>query len=193
MKYISVDIETTGIDPEVDQVLEIGAIIEDTCNLLSFDKIPKFKCIVEHNKYTGNAFAINLNQRIFEILAKIPDGRKDMVAHCQYKVDHNILTPQQAVNEFTKFLRNNNIQSGYSAAGKNYAGFDNLFLKKFENWPKAHQRVIDPGVLFVDFRKDWITPNLETCKQRAGLSNTKVSHDALEDAWDVIQVLRAKY
>jgi len=193
MKYVSLDIETTGIDPEVDQILEIGAIIEDTNNLLSFDKIPKFKCIIEHTKYTGNAFAINLNQRIFNILANIPPMKKDLVLHCEYKVRNNILTLSQASLEFSKFLKSNGIESGYSAAGKNYAGFDNLFLKKIDNWPSAHQRVIDPGVLFVDFKKDWITPNLETCKQRAGLVNTKVSHDAIEDAWDVIQVLRVKY
>ena len=33
MKYISIDIETTGLDRDLCQVLSIGAVIEDTNNI----------------------------------------------------------------------------------------------------------------------------------------------------------------
>lgn len=33
MKYVSIDIETSGLDPEINNVLSIGAVIEDTANL----------------------------------------------------------------------------------------------------------------------------------------------------------------
>jgi len=33
MKYISIDVETTGIDREKCQILSIGAVIEDTENI----------------------------------------------------------------------------------------------------------------------------------------------------------------
>ena len=47
MIYISIDTETTGIDKEKCQVIELGAIIEDTTKPLSFEESPKFECIVE--------------------------------------------------------------------------------------------------------------------------------------------------
>lgn len=45
----------------------------------------------------------------------------------------------------------------------------------------------------MDFKNDDWLPNLTTCKEKAGLEETEVTHNALDDAWDVIQVLRAKY
>lgn len=42
MKYISIDIETTGLNPAVDQILEIGAILEDTLNPSTYDNAQKF-------------------------------------------------------------------------------------------------------------------------------------------------------
>lgn len=33
MKYVSIDIETTGLNPEVHQVIELAAVLEDTENL----------------------------------------------------------------------------------------------------------------------------------------------------------------
>jgi DNA polymerase III epsilon subunit-like protein len=189
VKYVSIDVETTGIDPIKNQVIEIGAIIEDTSKKLTYDELPKFKCIIEHEVYNGSAFAINLNQRIFSILSGIPKFKPD-----DYRKQFNILTPDIARNSFIDFLMQNGMNNRFIAAGKNYAGFDYPFLKSMHpEWPQSYQRVLDPGPMYTNFTTDAFPPDLETCKQRAGLSNTKVSHDALEDAWDVIQVLRAKY
>jgi hypothetical protein len=44
----------------------------------------------------------------------------------------------------------------------------------------------------VDWNNDKSLPNLTTCKERAGIEGV-VTHDALEDAWDVIEVLRKFY
>jgi hypothetical protein len=46
--------------------------------------------------------------------------------------------------------------------------------------------------LYVDWKTDSDVPNLLKCKERAGINGT-VTHNALEDAWDVIEVLRKKY
>ncbi len=50
MKYLSIDIETTGLDPLKDQLLSFGAIIEDTENPLPFDEIPKFHAAIKRNR-----------------------------------------------------------------------------------------------------------------------------------------------
>ena len=81
------------------------------------------------------------------------------------------------------------------AAGKNFATFDKKFLEKLPRWQQClriKQRVIDPAILYVDWKNDNDLPNLSLCKERAGLSNI-VTHNALEDAWDTLEVLRKFY
>lgn len=231
MKYISIDTETTGTDKEKCQIIEIGAIIEDTSNILSYEEIPKFECIVEWPEYTGSAFAINMNNRIFNILAGIETTKE----RSAYKQWHNII-PQYEVaekffwwlfdndfaemrtkwtdekfldshpslrNEFKKYQENpikniKEIEKYYevpiviTVAGKNFARFDWDFFLKLSRWNpliKFSQRVMDPAILCVDWKNDFRLPNSNECKERSNLGNI-VSHKAIEDAWDVIQILR---
>ena len=57
---------------------------------------------------------------------------------------------------------------------------------------KFHRRVIDPSTLYFDFIYDEYPPSLDKCLERAGIES-KVTHEALSDAWDVVMVLRNKY
>jgi hypothetical protein len=82
-----------------------------------------------------------------------------------------------------------------NVAGKNFGTFDKKFLEKLPRWQqliRTKQRIIDPAILFVDWKNDQTLPNLTECKERAGVKGI-VTHDALEDAWDVIQTLRKFY
>ena len=186
-KYVSIDIETTGLDLETCQIIEFGAIIEDINNPLSFDEIPKFKRIIKHPAYTGSAFAINMNARIFAELAKD-------------KPDEEFTYPGLLTDEFVAFLKENGFTESHIdnrikivAAGKNFISFDNVFLRKLPKWNSKiaiGHRALDPGMLYLDMQIDEDIPSLGLCKQRANISGI-VTHNALEDAWDVIQVLRA--
>jgi hypothetical protein len=83
----------------------------------------------------------------------------------------------------------------FTAAGKNFATFDKGFLEELPQWKTAlrtKQRVIDPAILYVDWKNDEVLPDLATCKVRANLPNY-VSHKAIEDAWDTLQTLRKFY
>jgi hypothetical protein len=82
-----------------------------------------------------------------------------------------------------------------NVAGKNFGTFDKLFLQELPWWQKlirTRQRVLDPAILMVDWKNDKSLPNLTTCKERAGVDGI-VTHNALEDAWDVIEVMRKFY
>ena len=82
-----------------------------------------------------------------------------------------------------------------TAAGKNFGTFDKLFLEQIPRWNqivKFRSRIIDPSILFVDWKNDEQLPSLNECKERANVPGV-VTHNALEDAWDVIQTLRTKY
>jgi hypothetical protein len=89
MKYVVIDIETTGVDPENNQILEFGAVIEDSANPLPIEEIPKFKCVILHDSYNGSAFAINLNRRIFDILAQF-EGAKNHKDRVKITEEHNM-------------------------------------------------------------------------------------------------------
>lgn len=183
MKYASIDIETTGLDSEFCQILSVGVVIEDTKNKLPFEEIPKFHAIILRKRIQGEPFALNMNKDIIEII----NSNKEVANIILIKED-------ELVDHLISFFRMNGLEGKISVAGKNYTGFDKKFLEKIEGWDRLniHRRVIDPAPLYMDWGNDEELPDLNLCKFRAGISG-EVTHDAIEDAWDVIQVLRKKY
>jgi len=202
MEFISLDIETTGLDVKNDQILEFGAIIEDTNNLLNFDEIPKFHAIINHHRYMGTAYAIAMNARIFEILQKrvtISDEDEKVAFDTKF----NIVNADDFAHDFYYWcmlhLKNKPATTGSPihllVAGKNVSSFDIPFLENHIGWRKFfkfHHRSLDPGTLYTDFKTDNLPPSLYECLNRAGI-NQVVTHEAIQDAWQVIEVLRKKY
>jgi oligoribonuclease len=226
MIYVSIDIETTGLDPLSNNVLSIGAIIEDTEKKLPFSEIPKFNAIVLNRQLQGSPRAITMNQNIISLMGMYLESNDEdkkklqMVEDLQpsgYKFFHE----EDVVKEFYWFLEENGyfqgnngggyvqIKDGYmrpiinggtkpitiNVAGKNFGTFDKLFLEELPWWKKlirTRQRVLDPAILCVDWKADDSLPNLTKCKERTNVEGI-VTHDALEDAWDVIQVMRKFY
>lgn len=158
---------------------------------MPYEEIPKFHCIVEWPEYTGQAYALNLNNRIFKILAGLEQGCSDKKL---YRIQNDIIVFYEVAGEFRKFLQDNKMEIPLNVAGKNFAQFDWDFLDSLPNWNKNikfSQRVIDPAILCVDWQKDERMPNSNECKKRSNL-NGEVTHNALDDAWDVISILRSK-
>lgn len=197
MKYVSIDIETTGLDPENCQILQIGAVIEDTQNVLPLDKLPRFECIVEHAEYKGSPYALWLNSNLLKTLGELENIKKD--ERLDYRKANNIIPVGTVASAFSMWLMTNGFEAKDSgsitinAAGKNFATFDKNFLVKLPHWTskiQMRQRIIDPAIMFVDWKQDFSLPNLNACIERAGLSG-EVTHDALKDAIDVVRVIRA--
>jgi oligoribonuclease len=222
MKYLSIDIETTGLDSENNNILSIGAIVEDSANPLPYEKCAKFHVAIVREQITGSPFAINLNKSLIESIAlwkEYPKQREDI----EQETGMQFLYAEDVVEAFYDFLFENGfvdfdpmdlnkrvkIKNGktypmltsnmkptsITAAGKNFATFDKLFLEKLPRWKQCirlKQRVLDPAILYVDWKNDIDVPNLDKCKEKAGIKGA-VTHNALEDAWDVIAVLRKKY
>lgn len=184
MKYISIDIETTGLDPFVNQILEIGAIFEDTNNILPREQCPQFHVYIDYKHYVCDAYAAALNVDIFK---KIVQLRKENNTDLLVK-------PERVSSLFSKFLITNGITDKVIPAGKNFGSFDLQFLNQLPNFNniKIHHRQLDPTIIFVNFETDQVLPDLSACKKLAGLPE-QVTHQALDDAWDVIQLLRTKY
>jgi hypothetical protein len=221
MKYISIDIETTGLDAEKNKVISVAAIIEDTETKLPFDECPKFNVAVLQNEFIGSARAITINKELISLIADYQDANDETRSLIDADSDYKYVKEDDVAKEFYWFLEENgyfqgNNSGGYTqiidgymrpmingstkpitinVAGKNFATFDKLFLEELPWWKKLiriRQRVIDPAILMVDWKNDTSLPNLITCKERAGVEGI-VTHNALEDAWDVIEVLRKFY
>lgn len=191
MKYISVDIETTSLDPKYGNVIQFGAIIEDSKNLLSYEDCPKFEVLVEHSIYIGQPFPLAMHQKIFQELAKQPKDRT-----CE------VVAVDDLAERFALWLvlnglaKNTDKPINIIVAGKNFSSFDWRFLRRVAYWEKYIQishRILDPSILYWDPIKDSRVPNMEECKKRAEFESTIVVHTALADAWDVIELLRKKY
>ena len=189
MVYLSLDIETTGLDPDTCDVLEVGIYYEDTEVRASRDRLPCFHQYIWKDTYNGEPYALAMNQRIFQ---KILDLRKqhlkgeDTPEFCPH-VD-------LLADRFYQWLARYDIKLPIPIGGKNVAGFDLPFMKNFQGWSqfKFHHRVIDPGMLYFNALNDKVPPDLKECKRRAKLPEV-VSHEALDDAWDVIQLVREKF
>lgn len=179
--YVSIDIETTGLDPERCQILEIGAIIDDWVSPV--ESLPMFHCYVDHGLYHGEPYALGLNVKILNILA----NRENLK-------DHEVFYfPGQVAAYFNGFLAHYGVDpKRVPAAGKNFASFDRQFLErlpKFKDLVRFNHRVLDPAMLFVDFENDDGLPDTKTCMKRAGIGG-EVAHTALEDARVVIELIR---
>jgi oligoribonuclease len=226
MKYLSIDVETTGIDSENCEILSIGAILEDTENILPFEEIPKFHCAINRRSIKGELFATNMNRDLIEKIvhyqsAKDQDEKNDLVQ----MTGMQFLPEEEVVQEFYWWLYSNGaftfdvekmmntpsvIHGKYgkvpmitsktqratiTVAGKNFASFDKLFLEKLPRWKQLigiRSRVIDPAIFYTDWSVDNAPPGLAKCKERAGIEGI-VTHDALEDGWDVVLLLRKIY
>lgn len=196
MKYLVIDIETTGTDSEANQILEIGIVYENTNRILPTDEIPKFKCIVKHDIYCGSAYAINMNMRIFKILAEY-ESIRDQDKKEEFRKLHNILTVDQlraAILQWIHKADKTLFEKTINVAGKNYAVFDKLFLDKVPGWQdiRFDRRFLDPAILFLDWFEDENLPNLQQCMNLAGIKS-EVTHNALEDAIDTLLCFRANY
>jgi hypothetical protein len=188
MRYVSLDLETSGSNPARHQILELAAVVEDSRHPRPLDKLPAFRRVVRHPEYAGTAGAIALNARLFEELA-------------QNEPNPELCTPAELLLQLREFLLHHGFRPdkhdcvSVTMAGKNIAVFDLGFLKELPGWGtlvRAEPAMLDPAAFYLNWRKDSRLPSMSICKARAGLER-EVAHEALADALDVVRLLRPFY
>ena len=222
MIYVSIDIETSGLEPLNNSVLSFGAIIEDTTKKLPYKKLPKFNSIILQNQIIGSPRAITMNKEIISLIGEYMEGNDEDRANLEHHSDYVFLKEDELAQKFYDFLFLNGFYPNSSflknhvrnvngtmipafnshtpsltinVAGKNFGTFDKLFLDELPWWRKlikVRQRIIDPSILYCRWDEDEAIPSLKKCKERADIDG-EVAHTALEDAWDVVQMLRKFY
>ena len=198
-KYASIDTETLGLDPETCDVLEVGIVLEDFKSPV--ESLPSLHFYVTYpdDNYKGNAYAMAMNSEIIGIIANRHNHPSRLISKDETFVPVDMV--DRYMHEWLSSFASEPDQIFLSgeilAAGQNFIGFDLPFLKSIgvgnkDSKTRFHHRCLDPATLFFDPEIDDVPPSLEECLRRSGIDK-EVTHHALSDAIDVINVLRYSF
>ncbi len=182
MKLLSIDIETTGLDPKTCSILEFGAVVFDPQpNILSGTESERrwqtFECLIKHSRIQGEPYALGMNSSIIREISG------------QAATHRNILDATTFTRDLCEFL-DANIEPGnkYTVVGKNYDAFDRQFLERVPGWNERVKRRIERRTLDVGSLcfcpDDGAVASLDDCLTKLGVQGV-VTHRALDDALGV--------
>lgn len=162
-KYVAIDIETTGLDPEHHQILEFAAVAWTSD--APVQDLPCMAYVVEPvGDIVGSPYALSMNKRLLDLISK---------GHCQPL--SRILYEFRVFLEFSGVTPNNKVH----LVGANVGSFDLQFLKLDSNWPKdlIHYRNFEVGSAYATKKG---IPSLSRFLVPDGLTGS--THEALYDA-----------
>mgnify|MGYP001591362196 CR=1 FL=1 len=172
--YLALDVETTGVNTEKVHVLQLAAIYD---NGAPVGELPTFNEVIAWKEITyGEEYAMNLNRRLIE----------------RAEMGNNVVSVEEAREKFSKWLDIVQPVGKITPAGKNAAGFDLPILSNKTNgfvFRRFLRRVLDPGSMYTEYF-DHI-PNQDEINKLIGRG--VVSHDALQDCYDVVYAVRYKW
>ncbi len=120
---ISIDIETTGLNPDVHQILEFAAVLESG---------DSFQATIKHENYVLSPFCLKLH--------------KELLVECE----ESGIPLRELEHRFRMWLREHTVKIPYRVVGANFGSFDGCFLKKVPNFPQWSYRVLEIGSLYFD-------------------------------------------
>ncbi len=205
MKYISFSLEKSGSDSSLCDVLSFCAMIEDPNAQKTLKTIPTFVVNIDMPFIRNGSFVFleNFKETISTIskLKKI----KDQKEADKYKKENNIMSPQEVVKSFHKWLYEIYAEKKEYENNEKVPVFINVagygihreveFLKKLPFWNeliRIEEPYIDPAVMCLDVKKDVNFPSLKSCRERTSLTNEKPK-DILMRCWETILMLREQY
>lgn len=189
--YLSIDIETTGID-ERSEILQISGVVDDLTSpirdLKTFDLAIKHKFIEYSEPY-----ALGMNAVLFKKMMDKDFKTYDPEQAIDALIDNMVMMQETYKDE-------NGKKQKIIFSGKNVASFDlpkirnfiikydtnNYYLKQFDTM--VHYKTLDVGSLYYDVFKD----NVSLSKINELTGRKAVSHNALDDAFDVVYAVRHK-
>jgi len=183
MKYLSIDLETTGLDPAKHQIIEFAAVLDDLMNPKPMAQLPRLCLYVNHENFVWSPEAYKMNRTLFE---EIISGEAPAVLSGTAKVAHDHYALASYIETWLDKI--GPVNAKYTCAGKNFGSFDLQFLNRYANRRWWHHRCIDPGSMYAR-PDDEVLPSTVECLSRAGLKS-QVEHRALSDALDIVRLVR---
>lgn len=180
MRLLSIDIETTGLDPAYCSTLEVGAVLFDPDPDLQSEtpeqrRWQTFERLISHKRIQGEPYALQMNQKILAELAGVERTHIPIVAASNVGPG---LADWLAFHGVTK-------DNKVTIVGKNYDAFDRQFLNRLPGWkafvePYVERRTLDVGSLYFS-PSDGKVESLDKCLEVVGCRDL-VTHRALDDA-----------
>lgn len=171
-EFVSIDIETTGLNPKKHQVLEFAAVYWQNDELITDQ--PWFRYIIDPGRITGDPKALEMNANLIEAIANgagLPLG--------------------YVLTKFKVWLLELGISPDNrgTIVGKNFGSFDLQFLKRSGVWPDNFfsHRILDVGSLYATI--DGIPKTEDVCEA----SIPGEQHEALYDARFALEAVRMKW
>lgn len=170
--YAAIDIETTGLNPNMDQILEIAVVVWK--DMRPVMEQPFFHRTIYHERINGSPFALTLNT---ELIAKIASGEGDSLSDC-FPALERFLTKHQTTSE-TK----------YHAVGFNVGQFDMNFLRRNIQFPGQlfSHRCLEVGSMFATLEGIPASSDFQAHEEIEGKP-----HQALYDARLALSLARLK-
>lgn len=202
MRYVAVDIETTGLDARRDEILHFAAVIEDTDKpRVEVDDLPSFERIVRADRLAGDPYALALNHDLICAIRDEIDGHTSYRGRLVAVADRGLDWWNPFVAWVADWVGGDVVRmrsTRVPVAGKNAAGFDVPFVaNQIDPYDPVvrprdlfHHRVIDPGSVAMGARPG-LWQQLTVLPSLADVVDGDVTHDALDDARDVVRALRA--
>ena len=223
MKYVSIDIETTGIDNENTQTLSIGLVVEDTVNVKPLGELPQLEIAIVRERIEGEIFAINMNRQLIADILEYKMARTDEERKAiEVRTSREYLKEEDVTKRIFQFLWENGALDGkldtigmmefvngksypaltskmkpyyFNAAGKNFANFDNKFLERLPRWKQC----LKARGRTLDPSVLYIDWKNDDAAPSLGLCKERaglggiVTHNAIDDAMDVVMLFRKFY
>ena len=183
MRLAALDLETTGLNPQTDQILQIAVVAFDPDDpTIPVHELPYFYTDVRYARYEGDAYALQMNATI---LKRIADGGRDVPSLRQAIGDYcsggRIRTT--LIDFIQEQFPGDDYKRGPHPVGFNVAAFDVAFVKA-AGYDLFHYRPIDLGSLLS-------ADGLPVSSTNAlNIIGREVTHDALEDARDAVRLYR---
>lgn len=190
MRFLSLDLETTGLNADRCQIIEIGAVY--VSEAFSPKNWPRFSALIKREVYKGEPFALAMHQdRWYQLATGEEINESSNITEVSYKT--LVMSESTALYTFKSwFERVHNSKRNCTLAGKNIGRFDCRFLERVKEFPlnRFHHRVLDPGNLYLLPSDDEI-PSTQMCINRAGFKFAG-SHKAMEDSEIVALLVQHK-
>ena len=181
MKYVSLDIETSSLTPDPENVISLAMVIDDL--VTPIDQLPRLHILFKQELQDTDDYAMAMNSKLLYARA----SNAAMEKFPELCLTHVVRDWSHASDLIHQFLHGIVGLDRLPLAGKNVMGFDYQFLpQEVKRW-FAH-RSLDPGSMYA-LPTDKRPPDTSECCRRAGIDDT-VTHNALDDALQVIALIR---
>lgn len=180
MKYISLDLETTGLKvKEFSRIIGLSMVIEDTENIQDVYELPHLTFLVNQGEFVGEPYALSMSENS-KFLRMIATNDRSLC---------DILSPDEAKARIKHFVKFHFPDRKPIVAGQNVGTFDLRFLSELEDL--FCFRTIECGSVFIDWKRGG-PQSLLNVKKKLGVEG-EVTHNMYDDALDVIRCLRKNY